>query len=90
MAEFNAPLSEAFYLICCEEQSTASIEAIRNKALAKIAEGEGKTLISSSLNGKAGAYQVSTPASDVFVAASHAIRRFNSGQVTVIETSFGC
>jgi hypothetical protein len=87
-SSLNLPLAEAFYTLCTEEQSTASIEALRNKAFAKLAAGEGKSLISSTLNGKSLSYQISTSATELFTAATYAIKRYNQGQITVIETDF--
>lgn len=73
-----SPLSQAFLAICIEEQSTTSIELIRNAALAKIGTGEVKSIINSSLNGKSYSMSVSKPADEIFVDTTTAIQRFNN------------
>jgi hypothetical protein len=80
--------ARALYDICLEEESTASVEAIRNSALSKVAGGEVKTLISSSLNSKSFNFNVSLPADKVLEASSWAIREYNRGTVTAIQFDF--
>lgn len=82
--------AQALYDICLEEQSTATIEAMRNAALAKIAAGEVKSLVSSSLNGKSFSSNVSLPADKVFENAAWAIREYNRGNITVTVNDMTC
>jgi hypothetical protein len=77
-----------FVQIMEEEGNSSSIEAIRNLALAKLATGEVKTLVSSSVNSKSFSFQVSMPAEELFGAVSEAIRRFNSGVIGSTEIDF--
>lgn len=80
--------ARALYDICLEEDSTASVEAIRNAALSKVANGEVKSLINSSLNSKSFSFNVSLAADKVLEAASWAIREYNRGTVTAIQFDF--
>ncbi len=75
-----SPLANAFYAICLEEQSTATIEILRNDALAQVKNGSVKTLTSTSINGKSLGFAVNSSPTDILIAASTAIRRYN-GQV---------
>lgn len=84
----NYELADAFLLIIQEEESTESIETLRNTAFAKLQNGEGKTLVSSSLNGKSFSYQVHSSATEVFAASSFAIRKYNRGLIRSTETDF--
>lgn len=78
----------ALYQIAKEEGSTESLEAIRNLAFAKIAAGEVKTLVNSSLNGKSYSLNVSKAADVLFAEVSEAIRMFNTGRVTSTSPDF--
>jgi hypothetical protein len=82
------PFAQALYTICVEEQSTTSIEDLRNAALAKMASGEVKSLVSSSLNGKSFSFQISKPADELFIAATQAIRAYNNGIITATQLDF--
>ena len=77
-----------FVSIMEEDGSSSAIEAIRNKAFAKLTSGEAKTLVSTSLNSKSFSYNVSMPAEELFGLAAEAIRKFNSGIVRVTEPDF--
>jgi hypothetical protein len=77
-------LATAFLYIIEEEQSTSSVETIRNKALEKIAAGEGKALVASSVNGKSFSFTLNTSAEKLFVACSAAIREYNNGLITTV------
>jgi hypothetical protein len=79
---------QSLYQICLEENSTVTIEAIRNLALQKIAAGEVKTLVTSTLNGKSYSFNVSKAADILFSEASEAIRLFNNGVITVSQFDF--
>lgn len=83
-----SPLAQALYIICQEENSTTSVELIRNKAFEKLQSGEVKSIVSSSLNGKAFSVNVSKPADVLFTEATWAIRMFNRGIVTASEIDF--
>jgi hypothetical protein len=74
--------------ICQEESSTASVEAIRNKAFEKLAVGEMKSLISSTVNGKSFNFNISMAADELFSQASEAIRLYNSGIIRSTEPDF--
>ena len=87
-SNLNHALADAFYLICEEEESTDTVEEIRNNALEKIQGGELKTIVNSSLNGKSAGYQVSAPATEIFAAASYAIRKYNRGLIQSTEADF--
>jgi hypothetical protein len=80
--------ARALLEICNEEGNTTSIESIRNAAFAKIASGEVKSLISSTLNGKSFNYQISLAADVVFTAATWAIRQFNKGVIVATQVDF--
>lgn len=82
------PFVQALLQICVEENSTASIETIRNNAFGKLQSGEMKTLISSSLNGKSFSFNVSKPADQLFADCSEAIRLFQDGKMTATEVDF--
>jgi hypothetical protein len=89
MADLDFNLVDAFLLICEEEGSSASIEAIRrNAAFEKISSGEIRSLVSSSLNGKSFNYNLSATADIVFNAASRAIRIYNRGIIKATEVDF--
>jgi len=76
--------------ICEEEGNTASVEAIRNKAFEKMAAGEMKSLISSTINGKSFSFNLSMSADKLFAECSEAIRLFNSGIIRSTEPNFSC
>ena len=61
----------ALYEIAREENSTESLEAIRNQAFAKLASGEAKSLVNSSLNGKSFGFTISKSADGGFEGASN-------------------
>jgi hypothetical protein len=86
--EINHTLVDAFLLIAEEEGNTLSLEAIANAAFAKLANGESKSLVSTSLNGKSFSYNVSKPADELFAAVSLAIRKFNRGLLRVSTVDF--
>jgi len=69
----------ALVQIAEEEGSTVSLEAIRNKAFEKIAGGEAKTLVSSSIQGKSFNFNLSKSADVLFAEVSEAIRIYNEG-----------
>jgi len=75
--------------IANEEGSTVSLEAIRNKAFAKLQSGEAKTLITSSLNGKSFSYLISKPADALFTEVTQTIRGKwgKGGQLLTIDKS---
>lgn len=81
----------ALYQICVEEESTATVEALRNKALEKIANGGGevKTLVSSSIQGKSFSFNISKSADVLFADCSEAVGLYRNGaqQFTVIDFS---
>lgn len=83
-----SPLAEALYAICVEEESTSTVEIIRNNALTKIMSGEVKTLVSSSINTKSFSFQVSKPADQLFAEASQAIIAYNGGRYAATEADF--
>lgn len=83
-----SPFARALLEIAREENSTVSIEVIRNKAFEKLAGGEGKSLVSTSLNGKSFNYNINLPASDLFTAATWAIRQFHKGVITASSVDF--
>lgn len=83
-----SPISEALLVICNEENSTATVEAIRNAALSKIMTGEAKSLISSSINGKSFSFNISKPADQLFAEASQAIIAYRGGRFTATEADF--
>jgi hypothetical protein len=74
--------------ICEEEGNTVTVESIRNKALEKLAAGELKSLVSSTINGKAFNFQINLPAHELFSQASEAIRLFNRGINRSTEMDF--
>ena len=74
-----SPFSQALYAICIEENSTTSVELIRNAAFAKLATGEVKSMVNTSLNGKSYALNISKPADVLFTEATAAISAFNRG-----------
>jgi len=78
----------ALYQIAIEEGNTQSLEAIRNLALSKIAKGEVKSLVSSSLNSKSFNFNISKAADVLFTEVSWAIRKFNLGTITATEFDF--
>jgi hypothetical protein len=80
--------SEALYQICLEEESTATVEGIRNLALSKIAGGEGKSLVSSSINGKSFSFNISKTADVLFQEASQAIVAYRGGRYTATQPDF--
>ena len=88
MSDINYSLVDAFYLIAEEEESTASLEVIRNAAFQKLQAGETKSLVSTSLNGKSFSYNVSQSADVLFTAISLAIRKYNRGVVASTEVDF--
>lgn len=83
-----SPIAEALYQICLEENSTSTIESIRNAALSKILGGEAKSLVSSSINGKSFSFSISKPADVLFAEASQAIIAFRGGRYTATEADF--
>jgi len=82
------PFAQALLDIAIEEGSTASLEALRNKAFLSMAGGDVKTLVSSSLNGKTATLQVSKAADVLFSEVSWAIRQFNIGNITNLRPDF--
>ena len=83
-----SPLASAFFQLAVEEGSTASLEVIRNAALAKIVAGEAKSLVNSSVGGKSFGFSVSLSADKLFAEISVAIRTFNTGLNKVVEFDF--
>lgn len=83
-----SPIAEALYQICLEEESTATVETIRNAALNKIMSGEAKSLVSSSVNGKSFSFNISKPAEQIFAEASQAIIAFRGDRITAAEADF--
>lgn len=79
----------ALVQIAEEEGNTASLEEIRNKAFEKISQGESKTLISSSVQGKSFNFSLSKSADILFAEVSEAIRIYNQGtnSFTVLDFS---
>jgi len=77
-----SPLCYALLEICREENSSVTVEGIRNKALEKLLNGEVKSLVTTSVNGKSRSYTVSKPADVLLQDASMAIRLFNKGVIT--------
>ena len=83
-----SPFSEALYQICIEEGSTFTIELIRNKALAKLADGESTSLIATTVNGKSFSFRINKPADVLFQEATDAIQAYNVGIITASEIDF--
>lgn len=88
MSELNHALIDALFLVAQEEESTASLERIRNAAFQKLEKGEVKSLVSTSLNGKSYSYNLARPADELFAAVSLAIRKYNRGLITSTEVDF--
>ena len=82
------PFSEALHLICVEEESTATVETIRNKALQKLLAGEAKSLVSSSVNGKSFSFSISKPADAMFAEASAAIAAYRGERINATQADF--
>jgi len=82
------PLIDAFYQLCEESGNTVEVETIRNNALQKLASGESKTLINSSIGGKSFNYNLSMSAEKLFQVTSAAIRRYNIGNLTMTRPDF--
>lgn len=80
----------ALLQIAQEEGSTVTLEEMRNAALAKLAAGELKSLVSSTVNGKSFSFQINKPADILFQEASQAIKLYNQGVVTATEVDFSC
>lgn len=80
----------ALVQIAQEEGNTLSLESIRNLAFQKLASGEAKSIVNSSLNGTSFSFTVSKAADVLFSEVSEAIRIFNAGTVTstLIDFSF--
>jgi hypothetical protein len=83
-----SPFAAALLDIANEEQSTVSIEAIRNAALAQLANGNATTLISTTVNGKSFNMQVSKAADVLFAEATWAITTYNKGIITSSDFDF--
>ena len=83
-----SPFARSLYQIALEEGNTLTIETLRNAAFASISAGHDKTLSSFSINGKSSSFTVKLAASELFTAASWAIREYNTGTVTAIEFDF--
>ena len=83
-----SPLSEALLALCEEEESTTTVEAIRNAALTKLMGGEAKSLVSSSINTKSFSFQISKPADQLFAEASQAIIAYRGGRYAATEADF--
>ena len=83
-----SPFASALYQICLEENSTTSVELIRNAAFAKLATGEVTTLVNTSLNGKSFSVNVSKPADVLFTDAGAAIAQFNGRVLKASEVDF--
>ncbi len=83
-----SPLANAFYAICLEEQSTGTIEVLRNDALAQVKNGSVKTLTSTSVNGKSLGFAVASSATDILIAAGQAIRRYNGQLIQATAPNF--
>lgn len=77
-----SPFAFACLEIAREEGNTTSLEEIRNQAFAKLATGEVKSLITTTLNGKSATFTLSKPADALFAEVSWAIKAFNRGIVT--------
>ena len=87
----NIPLDMFAYAlleICNEEGNTASVEVLRNNAFNLMQAGQITTLVTSTLNGKTHSVQVNRPADEVFIAATKAIRLFNTGIITSTQFDF--
>lgn len=82
------PFVLALLEICKEDGNTVAVESIRNQAFAKIAAGECKSLISSSVNGKSFSFSLSKAADVLFAESSEAIRLYNNGVVRATEFDF--
>ena len=83
-----SPFAYALFCICQEENSTTSVEQIRNAALAKLATGEVTTLVNTSLNGKSFSVNVSKSADVLFTDATAAIKAFNGGTIKASQIDF--
>ena len=70
----------------------ATVEAIRDAALARITKGKGQitTLIQGMLYGKQGQLVVGMDAMELFSAAAEAIRIHNQGQPITTAANFAC
>jgi hypothetical protein len=60
-----SPFARALLDIAKEEGNTLSLETIRNAAYQKLAAGNVKALISTSVNSKSFTYNVSMPANEL-------------------------
>jgi hypothetical protein len=80
--------AQALLDICNEENSTVSVEELRNTALATLSTGNASTLISTTLNSKSFNFQVSKAADVLFAEASWAITMFNKGILTSQDMDF--
>ena len=78
--------AQALLAIAVEEGNTTSIEVIRNAAFARLATGETKSLIATTINGKSFNFNVSKPADELFTESTWAIQQFNSG--VVVSSTF--
>lgn len=83
-----SPFAYALLDIAKEEGNTASLEAIRNLCLTKIAAGEVKSIVNTSLNGKSFGFNVSKAADALFAEVSWAIRHYNRGTITAMQWDF--
>ena len=68
--------STALLDLAREDGNTSRLETMRNMALTKIAGGDSRSLISSSVNGKSFSYQINKPADELFTASSSAIKAY--------------
>lgn len=84
----HSALIQGLYEIALEDGNTSQLEAIRNNAFAKLATGEVKSIVQSSINSRSFNNQVSLPADELFGVASAAIRLFNNGIITATEPDF--
>lgn len=84
----NRELCTAFYQICLEEQSTATIEILRNDALAQVKYGSVKVITSTSVNGKSLGFSVSATPIDIITAATWAIRRYEGTLIQATAPDF--
>lgn len=78
----------ALYDIAVEDGNTSQLEAIRNLCFQKLAVGEAKSLVSSSVNGKSFSFAIQKSADVLFAETAEAIRLFNYGSQPATELDF--
>ena len=79
---------QALVSLCEEDGNSSVVEGLRNAALSKMAGGDTKSLISSSVNGKSFSFHVSKAADVLFAEASQALRIYHNGSNTSTEFDF--